>query len=61
MVCIDSNKEVYCDELGGHMSKCEFMSLLANSQVCGNCPLMKASEEVIDVLFEGAISDMGNG
>lgn len=59
MVYLNSSKEVYCDDLSGHKSKCEFMSLLANSQVCGNCPLMQTSEEVIEVLFHGAISAMG--
>lgn len=58
MVYLDSIKEVYCDDVSGHKTKCEFVSLLANSQVCGNCPLMQTSEKVIEVLFEGAISDM---
>ena len=58
MVIINSNKEVFCDELTPDMHKCEFFSLLANSGVCGNCPLYLASEDILKVLFQGAICDL---
>lgn len=56
MVYLDSIKEVYCDDVSGHKTRCEFVSLLANSQVCGNCPLMQTSEKVISILFDSAMS-----
>ena len=58
MVSINSHKEVFCDELTPDMHKCEFFSLLANSGVCGDCPLYKASEEVIEILFDCGVNDL---
>ena len=58
MVSINSNKEVFCDELTPDMHKCEFFSLLANSGVCSGCPLYQASEKVIEILFDCGVKEL---
>ena len=58
MVKVISNTEIICDEMTGAENRCEFFSLLANSQQCGNCPLVKLSRKFFDFRFSNDIEQM---
>lgn len=57
MVNVISNAEIYCDEIGGRMCRCDFFSLLANSQHCGSCPLCSLGEEFYNITFYVSLRD----
>ena len=58
MVKVINNTEIICDEMTGAENRCEFFSLLANSQHCGSCPLVKLSRKFLEYRFGNDIEKM---
>ena len=60
MVKVISNTEIICDEMTGSENRCEFFSLLANSQQCGSCPLVNLSEEYLQTPFYESLREFAD-
>lgn len=58
MVKVISNTEIICDEMTGVENRCEFFSLMANSQQCGNCPLMELGRKFVKTRFNDTIEGL---
>lgn len=48
-IVISENGNVYCDEGAGCLSPCQFELLYEGDAQCGNCPIVKLLQKMVDI------------
>lgn len=55
MVRFQNMNDLECNEFSADFVKCDYLSLRANCQECGNCPLTKFGEWFYNDKLNGAL------